>query len=92
MSGSVTWYFLMIILWIFRNFIYLFVFGCTGSSPLSMGFSLVVASGGCLLVAARGPFIAMASLCNGFSVACGLWSTGSVVAAMGSAAPRRVGS
>ena len=57
----------MIILWIFKFFIYLLIFGCTGSSLLYTGLSPVVASGGYPLVATRGPFIAMAPLCSGFS-------------------------
>ena len=39
-----------------------FIFGCTGSLLLHVGFSLVVASGGLLFVAVRGLLIAVASL------------------------------
>ena len=43
-------------------FIYLFIFGCVGSSLLRAGFSLVAASGGATLCCG-----AQASHCGGFS-------------------------
>ena len=53
---------------IFLNFIYLFIFGCVGSSFLCEGFSLVAASGG-----------HSSSRCVGLSLSWPLllWSTGS---------------
>ena len=76
----------------FNKFIYLFIFGCVGSSLLPAGFSLVAASGGYSLLRCAGfslqwLLIAVASLIAKHRLqACRLqqlWHTGSVVVAHG---------
>ena len=51
----------------FLNFC-LFIYGCTGSSLLLLGFSLVAASGGYSLAAVPGLLIAVASLVSEHSL------------------------
>ena len=46
----------------------LFIYGCTGSSLLLLGFSLVAASGGYSLAAVPGLLIAVASLVSEHSL------------------------
>ena len=71
--------FLFSLSFFFLNFIYLFIFGCVGSSLQCAGFSLQWL----LLLRTQGSV----------AVARGLWSTGSVVVAHGGlVAPRLVGS
>ena len=58
-------------------FIYLLIFGCTGSSLLLEGFSLVVMSRGYSLVGVHGLLIVAASfvdLGERASVSCGIWA------------------
>ena len=52
-------------------FFNLFIFVCVGSSLLHAGFSLVVASGGLLFAALRGPLMALASLAAGHGLQAG---------------------
>ena len=53
-----------------NKFIYLFIFGCVGSSLLRAGFHSSCSEQGILFVVVRGLLIAVASLC------CGAWALG----------------
>ena len=61
-SGFFLKFSVVLFLFIFLlKLLYLFIFGCVGSSLLCTGFSLVVASGG-FFVVMRGLLVAWASL------------------------------
>jgi len=76
----------MVLLTIFTNLLFIFLFGCTGCSSLLLGFLLVQREGPTLGCSAQASLVAVHGLQGtlaSVAAALGLWTTGSVVVARG---------